>query len=115
MNHNQKIGKLGQQIAIKFLKGKDYIILDQNIYFREGEIDILAEKNHILRFIEVKTRTNLKFGYPEEAISENKKEHLKAAINRYIEKNKVNQEYRLEIISIVLDIQNKKADIKFFN
>ena len=115
MNHNQKIGKFGQQIAIKFLKGKNYTILNQNIYFREGEIDILAEKNHILRFIEVKTRTNLKFGYPEEAISKKKLEHLELAINRYIERNDIDQEYRLEIISIVLDLQNKKAHIKFFD
>jgi len=115
MHHNQKIGKLGQQIAIKFLQSKNYEILAENIYFRKGEIDILARKNNILRFIEVKTRTNLKFGYPEEAISEKKKEHLESAINNYIEKNDINQEYRLEIISIVLDFKNKKADIKFFN
>lgn len=115
MNYNQEIGKLGQKIAVKFLKKKNYKILAENIYFREGEIDILAEKNYILRFIEVKTRTNLKFGYPEEAISKRKWEHLELAINKYIEKNNVNQEYRLEIISIILDFQNKKAHIKFFN
>lgn len=114
MYYNQKIGKLGQEIAVRFLKSKGFKIIDQNIYFREGEIDILAEKDDILRFIEVKTRTNLKFGYPEEGVTDQKREHLELAINSYVVQNKVHQECVLEIISILLDLKNKKAQIKYF-
>ncbi len=114
MFYNIKIGKLGQKIAVKFLKSKDYKILAQNIYFREGEIDILAEKNGVLSFVEVKTRTNLKFGYPEDAISDQKREHLELAIDRYIAENNIDQECVLEIISVRLDLKNKKAHLKHF-
>ena len=114
MHHNQKIGKLGQKIAVKFLKGKGFEVLDENIYFREGEIDILAEKDNILSFIEVKTRTNLKFGFPEEGITDQKREHLESAIDCYRAEYNVNQECVLEIISVRLDFKNKKAYIKHF-
>jgi putative endonuclease len=114
MHHNQKIGKLGQQIAVKFLKDKGFKIIDQNIYFREGEIDILAEKENILSFIEVKTRTNLKFGYPEEGVTDEKMEHLEDALELYIAQHDIDQECVLEIISVFLDLKNKKAYIKHF-
>lgn len=115
MNYNQKIGKLGQEIAVRFLRSKGFKIIDQNIYFREGEIDILAEKNNILSFIEVKARTNLNFGYPEEGVTDQKRKHLELAIDSYVMKNNVNQEYVLEIISVFLDLKKKKAWIKYFN
>jgi putative endonuclease len=114
MYHNQKIGKLGEEIAVRFLKSKGFKILDQNIYFRVGEIDILAEKDNVLRFIEVKTRTNLKFGFPEEGVTDIKKEHLEAAIDCYVAENNVKQECVLEIISVFLDLKKKKAYIKYF-
>jgi len=114
MNHNQKIGKFGQQIAIRFLKSKGFKILGQNIYFREGEIDILAEKDNILRFIEVKTRTNLKFGYPEEGVTAEKMEHLEDAMELYIAQHNIDQECVLEIISVRLNLRNKRAYLKYF-
>lgn len=114
MKHNQKIGKLGQKIAVKYLKNKGYKILAQNLYFRRGEIDILAKNKGNLVFIEVKTRTNLKFGYPEQAISDKKYEHLESAINSYLIENDYKGDYFLEIISITIDLNNKKAYIKHF-
>jgi len=115
MYHNQKIGRLGQQIAVKFLKSKDFRIIAENIYFRVGEIDILAEKEDVLSFIEVKTRTNLKFGYPEEGVTDQKREHLESAIDLYVVENNINQECVLEIISVRLDSKNKRAFVKYFN
>ena len=114
MYHNQRIGKIGQQIAVKFLKNKNYKIIAENIYFRVGEIDILAEKENVLSFIEVKTRTNLKFGFPEEGVTDKKREHLEAAIDCYVAENNVEQECVLEIISVFLDLKNKKAYTKHF-
>ncbi len=112
--HNQKIGNLGQKIAVKFLRSKGYKILKENVYFRSGEIDILAEKNNILSFIEVKTRTNLAFGYPEEGVTDRKRAHLESAIDAYVLKYDIQQEYVLEIISILLDLKAKKAHIYHF-
>lgn len=110
--HNQKIGQFGQKIAIRFLKSKGYQIIAENIYFCEGEIDILAEKENILKFIEVKTRTSLKFGYPEEGVTDEKIEHLESAMERYVVENNIQQEFQLEIVAIILDLKNKVARVK---
>lgn len=114
MYHNQKIGNLGQRLAVKFLKSKGFRIIAENIYFRAGEIDILAEKDNVLSFVEVKTRTNLKFGFPEEGVTDSKREHLELAIDCYRAEHNVNQECVLEIISVFLDLKNKRAYVKYF-
>jgi putative endonuclease len=70
----KQIGQLGEDKAVQFLKVKGYSILHRNYRTRFGELDIVCQDQHSLVFIEVKTRTSIKFGYPEEAIniSENK-------------------------------------------
>src|SRR3989339_119712 len=72
MNHNQKIGKLGEDLACKYLQEKGYEILDRNIKTSFKEIDIVARIKEKIVFIEVKTRTNLKFGGADEAINHKK-------------------------------------------
>jgi len=68
MNRNKLIGQKGENLATDYLLKNNFEILDRN--YREGriEIDIIAKKNKCLYFIEVKTRTNLNYGYPEESV-----------------------------------------------
>ncbi|MCL5970279.1 MAG: YraN family protein [Patescibacteria group bacterium] len=70
---NQNIGKIGEEKAAKFLEKKGYKIIERNFKKRYGEIDIIAidssDKNSILVFIEVKTRTSSEFGFPLESIT----------------------------------------------
>ncbi|MDD3283990.1 MAG: YraN family protein [Patescibacteria group bacterium] len=108
MFYKNKIGKFGQKIAIYYLKNKAHKIIAENIYFRGGEIDILTEKDGILRFVEVKTRTNLEFGYPEESISKRKLEHLKRAIDAYILENNIEKQYNLEFVGVLLSGKNAR-------
>lgn len=110
MFYKNRIGKFGQKIAIYYLKKKGYRIIAENIYFRSGEIDILSEKYDVLRFIEVKTRTNIEYGYPEESISKRKLEHLKKAIYAYILENNIEKQCNLEFVGILLS--GKKVRIK---
>lgn len=71
--NNIPLGQLGEELASKFLEKKGYKIIDRNFKKRYGEIDIIAidssEKEKILVFIEVKTRTSSDFGSPLEAIT----------------------------------------------
>ena len=80
-NRNRNIGKWGEDLAAAYLEGKGYLILDRNVYTSYGEIDIITlqdyEDEKYLVFIEVKTRTTLEFGNPEDAITHQKQEHLK--------------------------------------
>jgi len=70
---NQNIGKIGEEIAAKFLEKNKFKIIERNFKKRYGEIDIIAvdstEKNSVLVFIEVKTRTSGEYGSPLEAIT----------------------------------------------
>ena len=67
MNNIQK-GRAGEMIALKYLIDNKANILETNYRINSGEIDIIAEINDELVFIEVKSRTNIKFGYPSEAV-----------------------------------------------
>lgn len=62
-------GKLGEDIATKFLQEKDYRVIERNFSKRYGEIDIIAIDKDTLVFVEVKTRRSSEFGSPLEAIT----------------------------------------------
>lgn len=69
LNYKKNLGKLGEDLAVKFLSNNGYSIVDRNFLIRGGEVDIIATKEEMLVFVEVKTRVGLDFGLPEEAIT----------------------------------------------
>ena len=113
--YKQKIGKIGEEMAKRYLKKKGYKILEHNYYLRGGEIDLIAQKGEILVFVEVKTRTSNQFGAPEESINYFKQKRLNRAIRDYLfKKNIKHLNNQFDVISIVLDKQRKKALLKHF-
>ena len=113
-NKKIQLGKFGEKIAEKYLKSKGYKIIAKNFYSREGEIDLICQKNGIVFFVEVKTRTNQNFGWPEEAVTDQKLEKIAAAGEKYLTENKVDCEWQIDIISIMIDKSRKKAQVKHF-
>lgn len=97
------IGKVGENLSVKYLEQIGYKIIERNFECRQGEIDIIAlDKNEII-FIEVKTRTNIKFGSPIEAINEIKQKHLLKAVKYYLySRNLENEFVRIDVIEIYL-------------
>ena len=61
---NKITGSQGEAIAQKFLKDQGYKILATNFTCKIGEIDIIAQQKKTIVFVEVKTKSNLDFGYP---------------------------------------------------
>lgn len=103
MYHNQEIGKLGEKIAENYLTNNKYKIIDKNYRSIYGEIDLIAIYNNILIFIEVKTRTNIKYGRGIEAVNYKKRNHIIRAAKKYILINKYeNKNIRFDIIEIYL-------------
>ncbi|MAF25469.1 YraN family protein [bacterium] len=106
MSHQKiNLGKSGETLAANYLLNKGYKILERN--FRAGklgEIDLVCrdpDKKTIV-FVEVKTRHNLNYGWPEESITYLKLEHLYAAVEMYLTKNKINNTpFRIDAISII--------------
>lgn len=101
MSKKSELGKKGEMLAIDFLKQKGYEILNTNWRFEKAEVDIIARKNKIVVFIEVKTRSSEKYGNPEDAVHFNKQSHLHRAAEAFIEQNNITSEIRFDIISIV--------------
>ena len=75
MNHNQRIGKWGEEIAAGYLLEQGFDIVARNARTPYGEIDIVARQGDITIFIEVKTRTSDKMGMPEDSITARKRQH----------------------------------------
>ncbi|MBN2087252.1 YraN family protein [Candidatus Peregrinibacteria bacterium] len=109
----QETGKKGESIAKDFLIKKGYNILDKNYLKRQGEIDIIAfdpEFKEIV-FVEVKTRKNSNFGYPEEFVTESKIEKIETTANIWLEENnKIDDFWRIDIIAIELSGKNPKIE-----
>lgn len=114
---NQNIGKIGEEKAAKFLQGKGYMIIDRNFKKRYEEIDIIAidssEKNSVLVFIEVKTRTSSDFGSPLEAITRWKLKSLIKAAKYYklIHRN-LPDGMRIDAVSVKLGYNGEAEDIE---
>lgn len=97
------IGKKGEDIATKYLINNGYRIIERNFNCKQGEIDIIAKYKGEIVFVEVKTRTNKKFGLPVEAITKYKIEHLKRSIEYYICVNNLEDKIiRIDAIEIYI-------------
>lgn len=99
-NHND-LGKQGETIAVEYLQKNGYEILEQNFVFQKAEIDIIARKGAWLIVVEVKTRSSIDFGNPEEFVNKKKIKLLVKAIDEYVNQSGLDLEIRFDIISIV--------------
>lgn len=99
-DHNE-FGKLGEELAVNYLTGKGYKILERNWYNIHKEIDIIARDGKFLVIVEVKTRQTDEYGDPDIAVTKKKQRLLIAAANSYILYKGLDTETRFDIISIV--------------
>ena len=100
--HNQ-LGKKGEEIAVQFLLSKGYKILQTNWCYGKAEVDIVAYLKPYLIFVEVKARSSVKFGQPEEFVSNAKQRRLQWAAEGYIYQYKYTGEVRFDIVSVLFD------------
>lgn len=110
----QNIGKLGEDIAAKYLENHNYSILERNYRKPWGEIDIVAQQSQELVFIEVKTQ-NQKFEWrPEENVTRHKKHQLSRIVSTYLKEHKIpeNQYWRIDVLAITLNFETKNAQIE---
>src|SRR5690606_35681172 len=91
------------EMAVEYLQHNGYTILETNWVYQKAEIDILAIKGDILAVVEVKTRSTIDFGLPQEFVKPKKIQLLVKAVNEYVVINKPDVEVRFDIISIFKD------------
>jgi putative endonuclease len=98
---NKKIaGKLGEFIASNYLKDRGCKILYNNWTCRWGEIDLIAEKDGTLIFVEVKYRNGGVNGHPSESINYFKKKSLQRSINIFLSSNCVTTPWRVDVLCV---------------
>ena len=113
------IGKLGEDLACKFLEKKGFHMKTRNYRRIFGELDIVAEKKDKIHFVEVKavsyeTGKNTPFK-PEDAVGYRKQKRLKRAIHGYLREYPVSYEteWQFDIIAVYVDTEKKTAKIRF--
>ena len=104
-------GKQGEALAVEFLKKNGYRVLENNFRCRYGELDIVAIDGEIIAFVEVKTKTNNRFGPPKLAVDSRKQRQLsKVALAYMLQKNLTRCPARFDVVGI--DITGDAANIE---
>jgi len=111
MSNKAETGAKGEQLAAEYLKDNGFEILEHNYRYRHAEIDIIAKKENLLIFVEVKTRTKIDFGYPEEAVDGKKALKVNEGAEQFIYENDWTGDIRFDIISVV---NGSETEIKHF-
>ncbi len=100
-------GKKGEKAAESFLKKKGYRILKKNYRTKVGEIDLIAEHNNVLVFIEVKSRTDSALEHPFMAVTPRKQKKTAQTASCFLVQNKVgDREIRFDVVSVLLGNEN---------
>lgn len=100
--HPHEIGRTGEAIAVKLFEDLGYEILARNWRYSRTEIDLIARDRNFLVIAEVKTRTGVSFGYPDEAVGARKTNDLAAAAAAFQEEADLDLEFRFDIVSILI-------------
>ena len=95
-------GREGESLALKWLRTEGFTIIHSNWRFSYYEIDVIAEQNGILHFIEVKTRRSSRYGLPEESVSKTKFNRLLRAGEQFLSLNKKWNRVQYDILSITI-------------
>lgn len=110
MAEHNELGKLGEEMAVQFLQKNGYDILETNWVFQKAEIDIIAQKGTVLAIIEVKTRSTVDFGLPQDFVKPKKIQLLVKAVNEYVISNDLEVEVRFDIISVYKENNQFKVE-----
>jgi putative endonuclease len=103
-------GKEGEKAAVKFLKKRGYRIIEKNYRNKSGEIDIVAEQDQVLVFVEVKSRTDGKYGEPLEAVTPHKQRKIGQVAKGFMVQHRIqNRDCRFDVVGIRGDPSQSKT------
>ena len=103
MTDPSSLGRRGEGHALQLLRAKGYRILGRNVRSKFGEIDVVAEQGRTLCFVEIKARTGLGFGFPEEAVDGRKQQRLRRLALWYLQSRRIpDRPVRFDVVSVLL-------------
>jgi putative endonuclease len=112
MKPKSEIGHEGENRAMQYLIDSGYKILERNYRYGRAEIDIICRIDHLIVFVEVKTRKNNAFGYPESFVSDSQAERIMEAADEFTFSKNWEGNIRFDIISIETSMNNKITHFK---
>ena len=120
-------GAIGEDIACKFLERKGYVVVERNYRKQWGEIDVIATKDGIVHFIEVKAASRILEGdgsrenvsreidyRPEEMATASKLHKVSRTASIYMESKKDCREFQIDVLGVLMDHEKKIARCRFF-
>ena len=111
-------GNLGEHIACQYLEARGFFIVARQYHTRAGEVDIIAWDQQLneLVFVEVKARTGMNFGWPEESVNAKKKERWRKSAFQFLQEKYHTHipRYRFDIIAIMLNSIQRTAQVSHF-
>jgi len=109
----RETGMLGEKLACDFLGKNGYRVIETNYRCPGGEIDIIAQQEDTLVFVEVRTKKSLQFGTPEESITPTKMERLRTVAAHYGQnRNNLPTSWRIDVVAIQMDSKGKVSRIE---
>jgi putative endonuclease len=112
---NRSIGRRGETLAVAYLEDKGYTILKRNYRTPHGEIDIIAAKDEVIVFTEVKTRSSNTLGPPEISITPRKIEHMRNSAEYFIQQHPdMTNDWRIDAISVMVKTDQSDPTIDHF-
>jgi len=101
----RRLGDAGEAMAARELTRRGYVVRERNWRCPEGELDLVAEQDGALVFVEVRTRRGDRFGTPEESITPAKRTHLIAAAQAYLQAHSLDCVWRIDVVAIEMSSQ----------
>jgi putative endonuclease len=109
------LGRTGERLAAEELMRAGYRILERNFFCRYGEIDLVAEHEHDLVFVEVKTRRGNAYGLPEEAVTVRKRRKLIQTAAFYLDLHGcAERSWRIDVVAVQLSTGGKLQEIRIY-
>ena len=111
----QGLGRTGERLAAEALLTKGYSILERNVRCHHGEIDLVAEDEQDIIFVEVKARRGTSFGLPEDALTLRKRRKLMEVASYYLDLHSCSdRSWRIDVIAVQFSTSGKLEEIRIY-
>jgi putative endonuclease len=110
---SRQLGQAAENLAVSYFKEQGFSIIARNYRYQRAEIDIIARKDELLVFVEVKTRRDNQFGYPEVFVTPRQQVLIRTAAENYLFTHDWCHALRFDIIAI-LQRKNNQTQLTHF-
>ena len=119
----KEVGRMGEDVAAQFLRKKGFVILERNYRQPWGEIDIIAEKGNVVRFVEVKTLSRetlpdisreMSDYRPEEQVHQAKLRKISRTAEMYMNARRDMRDFQIDVVGVFLNIHTRQARCRLF-